>query len=520
MPSTQRLSPQLSRRGFLAATGGLGAALALAACSSSGGNSGGGLSGTSTALLPSTAPVGWSKVIAQANAKLKKDLGFTLDAQFTAWTNYGQQALLKFTAGAHFDTALEALWLNMSQLVQSQSLVDLSGEIGKYPNLKAQLSSQLIAANTWSGGKLWGIPQVNSAGRIQHFTIRQDLAEKYGFSDIQDYDTLERYFYAVKQKAGITPFAASSNSTFLYVVPGPVGLFNAQSWSDPLTSAHQFTGSNLYFLFDRNAATTGSSEPKPFWEDAGCLDAFNRIRKYNQDGIIDANAISTDQATAQSRWTAGGYGSIWAMSDGTSSNTLPTLQKTVKSAQLANVMPLPAGAKPLQTFQADNVVVVNANGGDLERTMHLQDWLSIQENHDLLEYGIQGTDWEPAAGNKYKILSQYAFPGFGLLWRSKLERRSLYMTASEEKIFDWAQDYGNFTLDPFATFIPDITPVKQEIAQMTNVMTQYANPLYYGVSDVTSQLSKLKAAADSAGLAKLQAEMAKQADAHLKAQKS
>jgi putative aldouronate transport system substrate-binding protein len=54
---------------------------------------------------------------------------------------------------------------------------------------------------------------------------------------------------------------------------------------------------------------------------------------------------------------------------------------------------------------------------------------------------------------------------------------------------------------------------------MSSVMTQYANPLYYGAVDVDSQLSKLKTAADAAGLSTLQAEMEKQANAYLKAAK-
>ena len=66
--------------------------------------------------------------------------------------------------------------------------------------------------------------------------------------------------------------------------------------------------------------------------------------------------------------------------------------------------------------------------------------------------------------------------------------------------------------------IPDTTPVKQQVAAMSNVITQFANPLFYGVVDVDDQLDKLKKAADGAGVAKLQEEMEKQANAHLKKQ--
>jgi putative aldouronate transport system substrate-binding protein len=196
---------------------------------------------------------------------------------------------------------------------------------------------------------------------------------------------------------------------------------------------------------------------------------------------------------------------------------LPSLRKAVPGAQLANVAPFPDGlsSKPNQTFQADNLVVVNAHGGDLDRALKLQDWLSIQENYDLLNLGIEGTDWKAVGDDKFEALSRYSFPGYALAWRAPLYRRASYMTATEEKLFDWAQQPANFTLDPFSSFIPNSEPVKAQLAQMATVTTQFANPLFYGVVDVDAQLDKLKKAAAGAGLDKLQAEMQTQADAYL-----
>jgi len=517
-------SGSINRRHFLALAGaagvGLGATLAGRLPSAIGQSKK--ISGSSQALLPTSAPNNWKAVLEKANAALQAEHGFTFDAQFINWTNYGQQALLKFTAGAKFDSALEALWLNMAQLQQDNSLADLTGQIDKWPNLKKQLSPKLIESNTWNG-KLWGIPQVNSAGRIQHFSIRQDLAEKYGFGEIQDFDTLERYFYTIKQKErGVTPFGVAANQTWVLAVPTPTGMFNQHSWENPYTMEYLFAGSGLRFLFAKDAASTGSSKPIPFWDDEGVVAAFKKIRKYYQDGIINADGLNADVATINSQFQAGRFAGIWAITDGTASNQLVGLKKAVPNANLAEVLPFgkPLNVvKPVQTFQADNVVVVNANGGDIDRALALQDWLSVQANHDLVEYGLEGTDWEAIGSDGIKQLSQYTFPGYALLWRAGLERRSSFMTESEKKVFAWAQDYDNFTTDTFASFIPDVTPVKQAAAQMNNVIIQYANPLFYGVGDVDSQLSQLKKAADAAGLNALQAEMEKQANAYLKSKK-
>jgi len=513
-------SPMLSRRGLLAAGGGLSVAalLAAAGCSDSGDKKSG---DTLTLLLPGNAPEGWEAVLAEVNKKLKADLGFTIAPQFIAWSNYANQALLKFTAGENFDTALQARWLNMTQLVSSKAIVAVDDLLasGKYANLTGTLDAKLIEQNKWSG-KLYGIPQVNSAARFHHFNIRQDLAEKYGFSEIADYQTLERYWYAIKQKEkDVIPLAVASNMPKLTVAFFPTGWLNESSWENPHTSVQSFTGTSMPFVMAADAKQTGSSRPVPFWEAPGMVDALRAVRRYYLDGIINHDALNTDSKTLQAQFEAGRYAARWAMTDGLSSQSVGPLTKAVPTARLANVMPLRGGltSKPNQTFQADNFLVLNAKGQSNEKAMQLEDWVSIKANHDLVEYGIEGKDWKPVGSDKYEALTKYSsFPGFALSWRAKLELKIKDITESEDKIFTWAQNYDNFTVDTFARFIPDPEPVKRENTQITAAMTQYANPLFIGAVDVDKGLDNLKKALQSAGLDKLQAEMEKQADAYLK----
>lgn len=57
-------------------------------------------------------------------------------------------------------------------------------------------------------------------------------------------------------------------------------------------------------------------------------------------------------------------------------NRLAGPKKAVPTAALGQVVPFGGpleSVKPVQTFQADNMIVVNANGGDVDRAMALQD---------------------------------------------------------------------------------------------------------------------------------------------------
>lgn len=513
-----------SRRRFMALSGAVGAAgaIGLAGCSnpsSTPSQSTAGLSGASSTLLPGAAPERWNEVLAAVNAKMQEEIGVTLDAQYYPWSNFAQQSLLRFTAGDKFDTGLQALWANLTQLVRDKALVDLTDLIGKYPNLTATVDKKLIDINAWDG-VVYGVPQVNTAARVHHMRLRQDLAEKHGFDSIDNYDDWEKYLYTIKEKeSGMTPFFAASGTAWIMAIPRPTAMFDAESWENPNTIPLSYGGKGFWFFPAPDAATTGSSAPVPFWEVPRIVETFKRIRKYYQDGIINADAISVDNATVTSQFIAGRYAATFAQTDGLSSAQLPDLQKAVPGAMLANIMPFRGGlsTKPNQTFQADNLVVVNARGGSVERALAIQDWLSIKENHDLLAYGVPGTDWEADGDASYKPLSGYNFPGYGLNWRIGLWRRPTTMTESENKIFTWSQSADNFTVDPFANFRPDDSSVSAEIVAMTEVMTEFGNPLYYGTVDVDSQIDKLKRAAEGAGLEKLLANLETQANAYLAA---
>jgi putative aldouronate transport system substrate-binding protein len=525
-PSPRSLT-RLSRRRFLGlgAVMGGSAALGLSACAGSPpspGSSTSGpakFSGTLTMLLPGDVPIGWDRVLEQVNAALRKDLGFTIDPQFIPWDSYPKQPLLKFTAGATFDTALQARWLNMTQLVQSGSVVNLTGKLARLPNLTKTIDPAAIRANTWSG-QLWGIPQVNAAGRLAHFSVRQDLADKYGIGTISDYDTLEKYWYDVKQRESsvipfpLTPRTIDETCTFI-----TLPLFNQAFWDNPNRGVpQQFTGDSVSFYFAKDAATTKSSDPVPFWELPEVLDAVRRTRKYYLDGIINQDALTQESSRLPNYFTSGKAATVWAMTDGLSSSSLPALNKAVPSARMADVIPLRGGrsAKPNQTFQADNFVVLNVHGESHEAALQLQDWLSIKENHDLIEYGIEGTDWKAVGDDQFEALTKYYFPGYALSWRSSLERLASYTTPSEREWFRWAQSYDNFTLDPFAGFVPDVTPVKDPNSRLAAAMARFGRPLFAGAVDVDKGLSDLKKACEGAGLAGVQAELAKQGDAYLK----
>ena len=512
------LSHPLSRRGLLQGAAGaatLATLMSLGACAPSPSSGPSAATRNLLGVLPGDEPVGWAEVKAALNKKLEADLGITYTPEFIPWANYAQNELLKFTSGEQFDLTLEARWLHMDQLLADGALADLTEywESGKYPELNKTIEDQFVKYSR-DKGKVRAIPQINAIGAVAGFALRQDLVDKYGGGEVTNFQQLEKFLYDVKQhERKMIPFGLDSGYANNTLWATPTGLLNEYSWSHPDVVNQLAHG--LAYMDPSGGA--GNSRPAPFWEGPGFEDAVKKVRQYFLDKIINHDAISADQTSTWGQFSTGLYGATVAVNDGGTTARFSSLATNVPGASLFEVMPFADGlkAKIATNFVVANYVVANTSSANVEQVMAFQNWLSVQENHDLVAYGIQGRDWEPAGERSYKSLSKYAFPTFALAWRVPLERSLDGMIPSSQAWFDWAKDVANFKTDPYSGFQFDQTPVSTELAQLDAAFTQYVLPLAVGTVDTTKGMSDMKKAMDEAGLDKVLGELKTQADAFL-----
>lgn len=506
------LPMEISRRTLLqsalAAGTVLGLSSTLAACSSSKSKGGG---KNLLFLEPGDQPPRWNEVHAAVNKKLETDTGLTFDVQWIGWTNYAQSELLKYTSGAKFAGSLEADWLHINKLSQDKAIVALDDELtaAKYPNLMKGLDP-LTIKTAKIGGKLYGVPQVNNATVILAFTLRSDLAS----GPVETFDDFEKYLYDVKQKhSSMIPYGIDNG-----YVNDTQDMFNPATWNSRPDYMSVRISSGYPLLFIKNSdAVAGNAKVVPVWEVPETIDTFRRIRKYYNDGIINHDALSVDNATAISLFGAGKYAAEVGSTNGLQTTTYGGVTTKVKGAQIELCVPFAAGApKPYSAFGAGNQMSFNVRGGQAKDGLRFEDWLSIKENHDLLQYGIEGTDWKASGDHEYEVTSKYNFPGYTMSWRVPLERTPTNMVESERKWFGWSQKFDSFELSPLAGYVTDATPIKTQVAQMDANNTRYLKPLQAGAIDTDKGLNAAKKGFSSAGLDKVIAEVEKQLTAFFK----
>jgi putative aldouronate transport system substrate-binding protein len=245
------------------------------------------------------------------------------------------------------------------------------------------------------------------------------------------------------------------------------------------------------------------------------MDTFRRIRKYYNDGILNHDALNIDKKTAISLFGSGKFGAGIGVTDGLQSSTYAATLTNVPGSAIELVMPFAAGApKPFSVFGASNHMAFNVRGGQLAAGLKFLDWLSIKDNHDLLEYGVEGTDWKAVGDDQYEQTGRYVFPGYTMSWRVALERTPSNMIESERHWFGWSQKFDSFELSPLAGFVVDPEPIKSELAQISGSLDRYLKPLQAGTVDTDKGIESVKKGFSSAGLDKVMAEVEKQLTAY------
>lgn len=418
------------------------------------------------AYLPGDKPVGFDEVMKAVNEKLKTDqIGASLNINFLPWSDYGNTVAVKMSAGEDFDMYLDAPWLSMNQMIASKSLKQLDDMVAERSELKASIPDEMWAYNKFDG-KIMGIPLGTTQGPVYGLLIRKDLREKYGLPELKTIDDLEKFLYTVKEKEqDIKPLVFNG----LKADKLPFILSNSANLAQDEVLE---IGVNMFAYSTKDKKVVGQ------WESLMIADAFDRVTKYYNDGILSKN-IAQEQ-NAETLFKQGKYAATYYAADGVEGLKYAEMLKD-GSDKLEVFMPNGDTAKPYTAFQQWNFLCIPASSTHADLTMDVVNWLSVKENHDLMEYGIPGKDWEPVGDTSYKALSDYSFPGYALTWRPALNRTPDTMMPDDKHWFDFAADPANFTLSPTAGFAFNAENVKTEYAKMTPFHDSVFLPLCQGV---------------------------------------
>jgi putative aldouronate transport system substrate-binding protein len=453
-------------------------------------------------------PADYDMVFGQLNTLLQEKINATVETQFLDWSDWTQKYPLMFAANEDFDLVYSANWAFYNDQSLKGGFLELTEDMLQ---TYTPQTWEAMAPAAWEqakvGGKLFMVPNNNEEVTDKVVLYRHDLLEKYNLEPIDSPETYAAYLKAVAaNEPGVSAYGAKPADGWKWHELDQALLEQANEWN--LVDANSMP---LAYRLDDATGQVFNVYDTP---------EFGELLKYYKDladnGAWSRNIVSNKNDIWQE--IKAGKISSYAHTLGTLGANVAEMRREKPEYDVA-IADLTPEQKKIGALSTQNGMAVHSTSKNPERALMLIDLLqNDKEIHDLTMYGIAGTHYNPVGDDRFTAgPSQTNYNNFSNWgWNSLLNRTDdSYPVEADDMLKAWQEKVYNF---PLESFVFDDTSVKNEVANVGNVMLRYAIPLEYGlIDDLEKGQADLISQLKSAGIDKLQAELQSQVDAFLAA---
>lgn len=501
----------LKRAASLALTGAMAASLAACGGStSSTGSASTASAGSNGAPAPTALKIymfgqaeGFDAVKQKFEEDTKDTLNIKLDIVWSDSKTHMEKIPLMMANQEEADLVFDAYWMNLSTMHNQGAYASLNEYFNNpaYPGLQSAFSADYLEQVTDADGNIFAIPFTQAAEDIPVIAYRKDLADKYNITVDSD-EKLEEYFKAVQ--------ADIDSGALAMVAPFGIGGTRGFYWLDH--DLYEKRSSNV-FSIDSSAfgigmemeaavsadgknvlgvATLGDPDeayaafPAPYNKNTRTDRVVNKLTKWAQYTEADAQ---TENDPKTNLFYAGKVaaieGNIASYTD--YDNAVKALGGElgvyVYNENMRSGKPFVAG--PLTAW---NFLCVPQQSTKKDQAMQFLNWLfESSENHDLFEFGIEGTDWEAVSKDEYRKISgsNYSFPGYEMTWNPNFIRTNADLPDDAKAIVKYGNDPDTYITSPIAGFTFDNTAspeLQTAYAAISAIQTEYQPQIMLGLT--------------------------------------
>ena len=353
-------------------------------------------------------PDGWDAVYEEYLNRTRDTLNIELDINWVEHADYKEKLNLEITSGGDWDLVFDASWVQLKNLAAEGYYADLSEYFNnpEYPGLQKSFTEEVMEANTWFG-RMCYIPLFETYGNgIPCVWYRADWAKEWGIGtdgQINSYEEMEQYWQAAQDK-GLIPYGASQKRGFFQMRSIGGGSYEGAAEAGIQSVS---AGGLTFWVYSKDGklvdiAVEGSGDeafanfPEGWNYDFG-VQRYEKFAEWQEAGYIDPDSLScTDYETG---FDAGLSASIVG--------TLDDYNKRVVNCEswgtdtdaigffvyVDAIRNMEEGAIPT-TRGGNNGWAIPASSTKVDATMRFLDWMfSSQENHDLIQLGLEGVDF-------------------------------------------------------------------------------------------------------------------------------
>lgn len=422
------------------------------------------------------------KVFEEVNKYLKEEINATVKMTQIDWGDWDQKSQVMINSGEPIDI----IFTNGTNYVQNAqkgafiALEELLEKEGK--ELKETLDATLLEGIKINDN-IYGIPTNKEAARQTVYTFNKRLVDQYDFdlSTVKTLADLEPMLKVIKEnEPSVTPMA-----TFKAYLPYDYIFNNEMPFAIP------FEGDTDRVI-------------NPFESDL-TMETYKTMHKYYKAGYL-----KEDAATSKDSWPLDVENWFVRMGD-----SQPYADLVWSRSAKYDVVSVPAeDPVTINDSVSGSIQAISTTSRNPEKAMEFLNLLNTDPYlRNLVDKGIEGVHYEknadgmitdlPARIESYNIPT-YSIGNFFTLY--------LYDTDPEDKWEQFKAFNESASIAPTLGFHFDNSPVRAEIASLTNISKEFYPALATGSVDPEEYLPKYNEKLKAAGLDKVLEEIQKQYD--------
>lgn len=447
----------------------------------------------------------------QINALMEEKLNTSLTIFYIPLSDYEQKYSLLLASGTDIDIMYTSTWAFYNQEATKGAFAEITTEnLEKYMPQTYACESPMAFEQAKINGVCYMVARNNAyINNAVPVLIRGDLREKYGIEKVDSVEALEAYFKAVAEnEEGIYPYAAAGNGVDL-----SINLFQSRYNMLPFAGLDKYFG---YFYEEGKTPTADDIVWQLGTEEY--LEYATQMKAWADMGFWSKNAVSNSISPRDAFENGTSASVFWNIDTCESIKNVVDASHPEWKAELVNVTPGVVHAEGMYTGDG---FAFPATSKKLERAMMALDLLKNDKAlYDLARYGIEGVHYNATSDSTYTLAdgsSGYTVANAPISWGLKndnLERIMGEAGATQSEIRKSL--FSDAISEISSGFIFDETPVKAELAAISDVCSQYVPMIELGlVDDVQASLNEFNSQCERAGLSTVYEEVKAQFNAYL-----
>ncbi len=455
-------------------------------------------------------PVVADEVEQKLNEILEKKANVTLDISYIPLSDYTTKYQLLLASGEEIDIIYSATWASYFEEARKGAYMEITDDMIKQYMPQTDTGQDKASYDSIRvNGAIYQIPKnskyINNGVPV---LIRGDLREKYGMEPIDSYEELEAYMKAVAEnEEGIFPYAAGTDGVEL-----SIQMFQRKNNVIGSNSLPKYVG----YIYDGNKMPAAEDMIWQYTTDE-FREYVHLAKTWADMGFWSKNAVSNTISPADAFINGTSATVFWNYD--TCNNIYNTVMEEHPEWKPEFVDPNPEAIRYVGAYTEG--ISVPASAPNPERSLMVIDLLKWdKELYDIARYGIEGKNWEAKGDKNYQLGAEqgnYTVGNSPVTWGLKNDELERIMGEEGDT---WPEIYTQLFANPITEaasgFIFDDTPVKDELAVISELCSQYIPIMELGlVEDPDAALDEFNEKCVQAGRDTIMEEYKKQYSAYL-----